>query len=354
MNDRERQLSVIGSEDASGAPLVVAEISGNHGGSFECLIEHVDAAAAAGVDAVKIQTYTADTMTLDHDGPGFRIEDRDSLWAGRSLYELYQEAHTPWEWHEQVFERARSHGIACFSSPFDPTAVDFLEGFDPPVYKIASFELVDHPLLERVAATGRTVILSTGMATREEIGGAVEVLRSGGAQQVVLLKCTSAYPAPPEEACLSTMEEMARAFGTAVGLSDHTPGTVVAVAAVALGACLVEKHFVLDRGAGAVDAAFSLEPDEMAQLVRDCRTAFESLGQPRFGPGPAEAASLQFRRSLYAVAEIREGEAFTEANLRLIRPGLGLAPKHMKSLLGVPASRDYSRGDPISEEELGA
>jgi N-acetylneuraminate synthase len=352
MNENERRLSMVGSPAADSTPVIVAEISGNHGGSLRSMLEHVDAAAAAGVDVIKIQTYTADTITLDHDGPGFRIEDPGSLWSGRTLHDLYDEAHTPWEWHGQVFARAREHGLACFSSPFDKTAVEFLEQFDPPAYKIASFELVDHPLLEAVARRRRTVVLSTGMASKAEVGEAVAVLREHGAARVVLLKCTSAYPAPPSEAHLATMLDMASTFDAPVGLSDHTPGTVVAVAAVALGACLIEKHFVLDRSAGAVDAAFSLEPSELTRLVEECRTAHAALGAPRYGTGISDAPSLQFRRSLYAVTEIRAGEVFSEDNMRSIRPGLGLAPRHARELLGKKAVRHYHRGDPISAEEL--
>lgn len=359
MNDQEQRLASVGADAAPGtasaAPLIVAEISGNHGGSLACMLEHVDAAAAAGVDVIKIQTYTADTITIDHDGPGFRIEDPGSLWSGRTLYELYEEAHTPWAWHAEIFARARAHGLACFSSPFDATAVDFLETFEPPAYKIASFELVDHSLLERVAHTRRTVVLSTGMASEAEIREALDVLAQHGATRVVLLKCTSAYPAPPSDARLATMVAMGRRFGVPVGLSDHTPGTTVAVAAVALGACLVEKHFVLDRAAGAVDAAFSLEPDELARLVVECRTAHAALGTVAFGPGVADAPSLQFRRSLYAVADIAPGEAFSASNVRSIRPGFGLAPRFAKALMGRPAARGYRRGEPIaSEDQPGA
>lgn len=356
MNECERRLAEVGAEPGA-APYLVAEISGNHGGSLECMLAHVDAAAATGVDAIKIQTYTADTITIDCDGPGFRIEDPGSLWSGRTLHDLYDEAHTPWEWHAEIFARARAHGVACFSSPFDETAVDFLERFEPPAYKIASFELVDHQLLAKVARTGRTVVMSTGMASEAEIRESLGVLRQSGAARVVLLKCTSAYPAPPSDARLSSMVEMGKRFGVPVGLSDHTPGTTVAVAAVALGACLVEKHFVIDRGAGAVDAAFSLEPDEMRRLVEECRTAHAALGQGldparAFGPGIADRGSLQFRRSLYAVADIAAGERFTERNVRSIRPGYGLPPRHLAALLGRPSSRAYRRGEPLVEAEV--
>lgn len=352
MNIREQRLAAVGAPGADSAPYIVAEISGNHGGSLACMLEHIDAAAATGVDAIKIQTYTADTITIDCDGPGFRIEDEGSLWAGRTLHDLYDEAHTPWAWHAEIFARSRAHGLACFSSPFDETAVEFLEQFDPPAYKIASFELVDHGLLACVARTRRTVVLSTGMASEVEISDALGVLTSSGAARVVLLKCTSAYPAPPSEARLATMVEMGRRFGVPVGLSDHTPGTTVAVAAVALGACLVEKHFVLDRGSGAVDAAFSLEPAEMARLVEDCHTCHAALGDVAFGPGLADAGSLQFRRSLYAVADIGRGERFSQENIRSIRPGFGLPPRFLGELLGRPAARTYRRGDPLHRDEL--
>ncbi|MEZ6015078.1 MAG: pseudaminic acid synthase [Planctomycetota bacterium] len=352
MNAKDTWLADVGSDAAPSAPLIVAEISGNHGGSLESMLQHIDAAAAAGVDAIKIQTYTADTLTIDHAGPGFRIDDPKSLWGGRTLYDLYTEAHTPWAWHAEIFARSRALGLACFSSPFDDTAVAFLEQFEPAAYKIASFELVDHHLLACVARTGRTVILSTGMATAEEIEQALGVLRAANAKRVVLLKCTSAYPAPASDARLATMVELGRRFGTPYGLSDHTPGTTVAVAAVALGACLVEKHFVLDRASGAVDAAFSLEPAEMARLADECRAAHAALGDVSFGAGLAEASSVQFRRSLYAVADIAAGEPFTALNLRSIRPGFGLAPRHLQALLARPARVAYRRGDPITEAEL--
>jgi N-acetylneuraminate synthase len=326
-------------------PYVIAEMSGNHNGDIGRAIALVDAAKAAGADAVKLQTYTADTITIDHDGPGFVVEG--GLWHGRRLYQLYEEAHTPWAWHAALFERAREIGITVFSSPFDPTAVDFLERLGAPAFKVASFEIVDTPLIARMAKTGRPLIVSTGLASPEDIADAVAVAREAGGRDLVLLHCTSGYPTPASQMHLRTMGDLAAAHGTLVGLSDHTMGTAVAVASVALGACVVEKHFTLARADGGVDSAFSLEPDELARLVHDCREAWEALGSVHYEEVEAEAAGRDHRRSLYVVADVAKGQALSEANVRSIRPGHGLAPKHLHAVLGRPAARDLKRGEPL-------
>jgi len=327
-------------------PYVIAEMSGNHNGDIGRALALIDAAKAAGADAVKLQTYTADTITIDHDGPGFIVEG--GLWDGRRLYELYQEAHTPWAWHEQLFAHAREIGIACFSSPFDPTAVAFLESLNAPAFKVASFEIVDTPLVAAMARTGRPLIVSTGLATPDDIAEAVAAARGAGASEIVLLHCTSGYPTPPSQMHLRTMMDLGAAHGALVGLSDHTMGTAVSVAAVALGACVIEKHFTLARADGGPDAAFSLEPDELARLVADCRAAWEALGSVHYEEVAAEAASRDHRRSLYVVADIRAGEPLTDQNIRSIRPGHGLAPKHWYEVLGRAAARDIKRGEPLA------
>lgn len=326
-------------------PYIVAEMSGNHNGDIDRAFRILDAAKAAGADAVKIQTYRAETITIDHSGPGFVVEG--GLWAGRRLFELYEEAHTPWDWHGPIFEHGRRIGITVFSSPFDSTAVDLLESLDAPAYKIASPELIDLPLIRRVARTGKPIVMSTGMATLEEIAEAVEAARGAGATELVVLHCTAAYPAPPEEANLATIVEIARRFDVIAGLSDHTLGTVVASIAVALGADFIEKHFTLDRAEGGVDSAFSLEPAELAELVRNTGIARQTVGAPAFAPTASEATVLMNRRSLYVVAPIARGEAFTERNLRSIRPGLGMKPKHFDAVLGRHAARDVVFGEAL-------
>ncbi|HEX4197170.1 MAG TPA: pseudaminic acid synthase [Caulobacteraceae bacterium] len=331
-------------------PYVIAEMSGNHNGDIGRALALVDAAKAAGADAVKLQTLTADTITIDHDGPGFVIEG--GLWHGRKLYELYQEAHTPWDWHPRLFERAREIGISIFSSPFDPTAVDFLENLGAPAFKVASFEIVDTPLIEAMARTGKPLIISTGLASPEDIADAVAAARGAGAREVVLLHCTSGYPTPASQMHLRTMPDLAAAHGTLVGLSDHTMGTAVAVAAVALGACVVEKHFTLARADGGVDSAFSLEPDELARLVADCRDAWAALGDVHYEEVEAEAAGRDHRRSLYVVADVKQGEVLTVENIRSIRPGHGMAPKHLYEVLGRPAARDLKRGEPLAWDQI--
>jgi N-acetylneuraminate synthase len=331
-------------------PYVIAELSGNHNGGRDRAFALLDAAAASGADAVKLQTYTADTITLDVDAPDFRIEG--TPWAGRSLHELYQEASTPWDWHEALFARARDRGVHCFSSPFDPTAVDLLAGLDAPAYKIASFELVDLPLIRHAAAQGRPLIMSTGIASYAEIEDALRAALEGGATEIALLHCISAYPAAPEEMRLQTIRSLAAAFGVPIGLSDHTLGSAVAVASIALGACLIEKHITLARADGGPDAEFSLEPAEFAQLVADCRMAHAALGPPQHDRRGVGGANAQFRRSLYVTADTEEGAEITPANVRSVRPGFGLAPKHYDAVLGRRAARALTRGEALAWDML--
>jgi N-acetylneuraminate synthase len=333
------------------SPYIIAELSGNHNGDLGRALALVDAAAAAGADAVKLQTYTADTITIDCDRPEFRIHG--GLWDGRSLHELYREASTPWAWHTALFARARERGLHCFSSPFDPTAVDFLAALDAPAYKIASFELVDTPLIRKVAAQGRPMIMSTGVANWGEIEEALRAARDGGATQIALLHCISAYPAKPEEMRLGTIATLADAFGVPVGLSDHTRGSAVTVAAIARGAVIIEKHLTLARADGGPDAEFSLEPGEFTQMVADCRMAHAALGGPTHDRRGVGGANAQFRRSLYVVADVAAGAPLTAANVRSIRPGLGLAPKHLPEVLGRAAARDLKRGEPLDWSMLG-
>lgn len=323
-------------------PYVIAEVSANHAGNLDRALALIDAAAAAGADAVKLQTYTADTLTLDADQPEFRIQG--GLWHGRSFHELYQEAHTPWDWHPALFARAKSHGLTIFSTPFDPTALALLESLEAPAYKVASFELVDLPLIRQVAATGKPMILSTGLANLDEIGEAVQAAREGGCREMVLLHCISGYPTPIADANLATIPDLAARFGVPVGLSDHTMGITAATVAVALGASVIEKHFTLRRADGGPDAAFSLEPEELGQLVQGCADAFAAIGTAGYEVKDSERGNLGFRRSLYAVADIAAGEVLTDANIRSIRPGLGLAPKHLDQLLGQRAAVAIKRG----------
>ena len=331
-------------------PYVICELSGNHNGSLDRALQLLDAAAATGADAVKIQSYTADTITIDHDGPGFTIEG--GLWDGRRLHDLYQEAQTPFEWHAPLFARARDLGVTLFSTPFDETAVDLLESLGTPAYKIASFEAIDLPLIARVARTGKPMIISTGMANLDEIGEAVDTARSNGCDQLVLLHCVSSYPAPDEQSNLRTIPDLAERFGVVSGLSDHTHGTAVAVASIALGGAVVEKHFTLARSDGGPDAAFSLEPAEFKALVEDCKRAWVSLGKATYDLQGCERGSTVFRRSLYVVEDIAAGEALTTGNVRSIRPGYGLPPKMLPEVLGKTAARDLPRGTPLSMDAV--
>jgi N-acetylneuraminate synthase len=329
-------------------PYLIAEMSGNHNQSLERALEIVDAAAAHGADAIKLQTYTADTMTLDVRSPGFVIDDPKSLWAGRQLYELYQEAHTPWPWHRPIMERAASHGMHCFSTPFDASSVDFLESLGVPAYKIASFENTDLPLIKRVAASGKPLIISTGMATVAEIGEAVQTARQAGCKDLVLLKCTSTYPATAENTHISTIPHMRSLFACEVGLSDHTMGCGVSVAATALGATVIEKHFTLRRADGGVDSAFSMEPHELRQLREETERAVQALGEVRYGPTAAEMKSLALRRSLYVAKDMKAGDVLSPDNLRCVRPGLGLPPKHLDALIGLRVAQDVPAGTPMA------
>ena len=336
----------------SDKPFIIAEMSGNHNQSLERALKIVDAAAKSGVDAVKIQTYTADTITIDKSDGEFFIADEKSLWQGQSLYSLYQKAFTPWEWQEKIFQRCREHGIIGFSTPFDFTAVDFLESIGNPIYKIASFENIDLPLIRKIAKLGKPMIISTGMANVSEIEAAVDTARQNGCDDLTLLKCTSNYPAEPADINLRTIPHMKELFKCKVGLSDHTPGIGVAIAAVALGATVIEKHFTLSRAEGGVDSAFSMEPDEMAQLVRDCKNAWLALGEISYQITDSEKNSLAFRRSLYVVEDMKRGEIITEKNVRSIRPGLGLSPKYYDVVLGKKVNRDVKRGTALAWEMI--
>lgn len=334
-------------------PVVIAELSGNHNGSLDRALEIVEAMAAAGAQALKLQTYTADAMTIDCDRPGFFISDPDSLWKGHTLHALYQKAYTPWEWHQPLFERARQLGMVAFSTPFDASAVDFLEKLDVPAYKIASFENADLPLIRRVAATGKPLIISTGMANLTILEDAVTTARDAGCKNLMLLKCTSSYPASPRNSNLATIPHMKELFGCEVGLSDHTLGIGAAVASVALGAVAIEKHITLSRRDGGVDADFSLEPAELRQMVDEMNRAWQAIGGVAYGPLAQERGSLIFRRSLYIVKDMAPGEVLTPDNLRAIRPGYGLPPKHLEMLIGKRVSQAVERGTPVSWDLLG-
>jgi N-acetylneuraminate synthase len=329
-------------------PFIIAEMSGNHNQSLERALAIVDAAAQAGADALKLQTYTADTMTLDLTSAEFTIQNANSIWRGQSLHALYSIAHTPWEWHAPIMERARARGMICFSSPFDASAVDFLESLDAPVYKIASFECIDLPLIRRVAQTGKPVIISTGMATIVEIAEAVEAARSGGCRDLTLLKCTSTYPATPENTNVRTIPHLRELFACSVGLSDHTMGIGAAIAAVALGAVVIEKHFTLARADGGVDSAFSLEPAELRSLVVETERAWLSLGAIQYGPTAAEEPARSRRRSLYVVTDLKAGDRLNAQTVRAIRPGLGLPPKYLEQILDRQVKCDVARGTPLS------
>ena len=334
-------------------PFVIAEMSGNHNQSLERALEIVEAAAKTGVHALKIQTYTPDTMTLDLNEREFHISDPNSLWAGTSLYKLYGEAYTPWEWHKPIFDRARELGIIAFSTPFDDTAVDFLESLNAPCYKIASFENTDLPLIRRVAATGKPLIISTGMASLAELDDTVRAAREAGCKDLILLKCTSTYPASPENTNILTIPHMREMFNCEVGLSDHTMGVGVSVASVAMGATVVEKHFTLNRAVGGVDSSFSMEPAEMAQIVIETERAWQALGKVSYGATEAEKKSIVFRRSLYVVQDMKAGDIFSSNNLRAIRPGLGLPTKFIEQFIGKRITCDIKRGTPLTWDLLG-
>ena len=336
----------------SQSPFIIAEMSGNHNQSLERALEIVEAAAKSGAHALKIQTYTPDTMTLDLDEREFHISDPNSLWAGTSLYKLYSEAYTPWEWHKPIFDRARELGIICFSTPFDDTAVDFLENLDVPCYKIASFENTDIPLIRRVAATGKPLIISTGMATVAELDETVRAAREAGCKELILLKCTSTYPATSDNTNILTIPHLRELFGCEVGLSDHTLGVGVSVASVALGASIIEKHFTLNRAEGGVDSAFSMEPSEMALLVVETERAWEAIGKVSYGPTEAEKKSLKYRRTLYVVKNMKAGDIISKENIQAIRPGLGLQTKYLDVVLGKTVKQDLPRGSALTWDML--
>lgn len=332
------------------SPYVIAEMSANHNGNLDRARRIIHAASHAGADAIKIQTYRPDTITLDSDLPDFRITE--GLWAGRTLYSLYEWAHTPWEWHAPLFDEARRAGITIFSSPFDPTAVDLLEDLGAPAYKIASFEAIDLPLVRYVASTGKPMIISTGLADAEEIQEAIDAARAGGCRQLAILHCVSGYPAPAAEYSLRTIPDMISRYGVATGLSDHTLDNTTAIAAVALGACIVEKHFTLDRAGGGPDDSFSLEPAELAQLVRGARTAWEALGQVDYSRKASEVPNLKFRRSLYFVKDVGAGEVVTADAIRSVRPGYGAPPKAWNQVVGKRTRRDVARNTPVRLDDL--
>lgn len=331
-------------------PFVIAEMSGNHNQSIEKALKIIEVAAEKGAHAIKLQTYTADTLTINQQGGLFDIKEETSLWKNRNLYDLYQEAHTPWEWHEQLFKCAKDNGIICFSTPFDDTAVDFLEKLDTPAHKIASFENTHHPLLKKVAATGKPVIMSTGACTLAELSESVQVLRDSGCKDLVLLKCTSNYPASPENSNVRTIPHMRKLFNCEIGLSDHTLGIGVPVASVALGATVIEKHFCLSRTEGGIDSAFSLEPEELKALVTETERAWQSLGMVQYGIQETERKSLCFKRSIYVVKDIKAGELFSETNIRVIRPGDGLHSRYFNQLIGRTASKSIKTGTPLNWE----
>jgi pseudaminic acid synthase len=349
MHDIKIENRIIGKEHK---PFIIAEMSGNHNQSLERALQIVDAAVDSGADAIKLQTYTADTLTIDYTENEFFISDNNSLWKGRSLYDLYQEAYTPWEWHKPIFDHAKKRGIIPFSTPFDETSVDFLEELDVPVYKIASFENNHLPLLKKVAQTRKPVIMSVGVSNRTIMEEAVQTLRDNGCKDIILLKCTSTYPATPKNTNLMTIPHLAELFGCQVGLSDHTMGVGVSVASIALGARVIEKHFCLSRAEGGVDSSFSLEPSEFKMLTTECERAFEGLGKVHYGILEEEQKSLNYKRSIYVVKDIEAGEVLTSENIRIIRPGLGLQPKYFDIVLGKTAKQKLKRGQPLTFDVL--
>ena len=335
---------------AGASPYVIAELSANHNGAFESALHLIESAAKAGADAIKLQTYTADTLTLDCDSEEFRISG--GLWNGKTLYQLYQEAHTPWDWHSELFDHAEKLGITIFSSPFDRTAVDFLENLNCPAYKIASFESVDLALIRYAASTGKPIIISTGMSDFDEIQESIEAAREAGCTELAILHCVSGYPAPPADYNLRTIPDMISQFGLVTGLSDHTLGTATAITSIALGASILEKHFTLDRGRGGPDDSFSLEPPELASLCRDAREAWASLGGVNYARKSSEEKNMQFRRSLYFVRDLNEGDQITEDSIRSVRPGFGLAPKYFDAVLGRTLNRSVRANTPVRWDEI--
>lgn len=329
-------------------PFIIAEMSGNHNQSLDRALEIVDTAAAIGVNALKLQTYTADTITLNSNNSSFKIEDKKSLWSGKNLHQLYQEAYTPWEWHKAIFDRCKEKGIIAFSSPFDETSVDFLESLNVPLYKIASFENTHLPLIKKVAQTKKPLIVSTGMASIDEINDIVSTATKNGCPQLILLKCTSTYPASPKNTNLLTIPDMQQRFNVEIGLSDHTLGIGVAVASIALGVRVIEKHFTLSRNDGGVDASFSMEPQEMKQLATECYTAFEALGEITYSGTKDEQKSKQFKRSIFACKDIKKGEAITSDNIKIVRPGNGLKPKFFDHIIGKKAAKSIPFATPIN------
>ncbi len=329
-------------------PFIVAEMCGNHNQSLDRAIKIVEAAAESGAHMLKLQTYTADTLTINSKNSDFIIDDQKSLWKGKKLYDLYKEAYTPWEWHEKIIKRSNELGMLCFSTPFDETAVDFLEKLNVPAYKISSFENVHLPLIKKVAQTGKPVIISIGLATEEEIKEAIEALKIGGCNQFALLKCTSAYPASPEDSNILTIPELRKNFNCEVGLSDHTMGIGVALAAISHGATIIEKHFTLDRNDGGVDSSFSIEPKEMKILVKESIRTWQSLGKISYGPTESEKDGIKFRRSIYIVEDMDSGEKLTKEKLRIIRPGKGLAPKYYDELLGRKVNQKIKKGTALT------
>jgi len=331
-------------------PYIVAELSANHNGSLELALETIEKAKACGADAIKLQTYTADTMTIDCKLPDFQIES--GPWAGNNLYDLYVEAQTPFEWHKAMFEKAKEIGLTCFSTPFDESAVDLLEEMGAPAYKIASFEAIDLPLIRYAAKTGKPLIISTGMATKEEIAEAVQAARDGGCQDLILLHCISGYPVPFEEANLQTIKALENEFDVHVGLSDHTLGTATSVASIPLGACFIEKHFILDRNLAGPDSHFSIEPEELVQLCEHTKFAHQAIGKVNFDKTETETGNLRFRRSIYVVKDIKKGDVLTEDNIRRIRPGFGLPPKHFEAVIGKSVNTDLKRGTALAWEHI--
>lgn len=330
------------------SPFIIAEMSGNHNGSLDYALKIVDSAAASGADAIKLQTFTPNSMTIDHDGDDFKVTNPKSIWFGRKLYDLYDEAQTPKEWHIEIFKRAKEKGIFAFSSAFDESSVDFLETLNVPAYKIASFESTDLPLIRYAANTGKPLIISTGMATVSEIESAVEAALDSGCKQLTVLKCTSSYPAPVEHANLATIPHMKELFKCEAGLSDHTMGIGVAIASTVLGASVIEKHFILSRSHGGIDSEFSMEPHELKMLVEGCKAAVSSIGEVQYGPTEAEISGREKRRSIYIVKDVKKGDTFTNTNVQRIRPGKGLSPRHYNNIIGKKAVKDIIRGTPLS------